>query len=153
MRAGPGELPPLHERLAEAAGRAFAGSGIAAPVEHTGTPRHLAPAVEDEILSIAAEAMTNARKHAECRTVTVACDYAPRALRVRVRDDGRGFDPSRAAPAGHWGLVGMRERAASVGATLAVASAPGAGTEVALVLPAGDRRRKWWERLVRPARS
>jgi signal transduction histidine kinase len=79
--------------------------------------------------------------------VTVACDYSPRGLRVRVRDDGRGFDPSRTAPAGHWGLAGMRERAASIGAALAVASAPGEGTEVGLVLPGGEGRPRWWARL------
>ncbi|HEX8271464.1 MAG TPA: triple tyrosine motif-containing protein [Longimicrobiaceae bacterium] len=147
MRAAPEPLPPLHERLADAARRAFAGTAVAVRVEHTGSPRPLAPGVEAEILGIAAEALSNARRHAECRSVAVACDYAPRELRVRVRDDGRGFDPSRPPPAGHWGLAGMRERAASVGATLAVASAPGAGTEVALVLPAGKRRRRWWPRL------
>jgi signal transduction histidine kinase/sugar lactone lactonase YvrE len=148
MRAGPEELPPLHERLADAAHRAFAGTGIAVHVEHAGPPRTYPPAVEAEVLGIATEAMANAREHAGCRSVTVACGYGPRALRVRVRDDGRGFDPSGPAPAGHWGLVGMRERAASVGATLAVTSAPGAGTEVALVLPTADRRRRWWTRFL-----
>ena len=104
--------------------------------------------VEAEIVSIAGEAMANARNHSGCRTVWVICDYEPRELRVGVRDDGRGFDSSQATPTGHWGLIGMRERAASIGARLTVTSAPGAGTEVVLVLP----ERSGWSALWRPAR-
>ena len=92
--------------------------------------------------------MTNARKHAECETVTITCSYAPRALHVRVRDEGRGFDPAQATPTGHWGLVGMRERAASIGATLAVTSTANAGTEVLLVVPGGPGRWRWWTRAI-----
>jgi signal transduction histidine kinase len=97
--------------------------------------------VETEILSIANEALTNARRHANCRSVSLTCDYAKRALRVSIRDDGRGFSMNDTAPAGHWGLVGMRERATSIGAVLSVTSAEGTGTEVALVLP---ERARWW---------
>jgi signal transduction histidine kinase len=68
---------------------------------------------------------------------------------VGVRDDGQGFDPSQATPAGHWGLIGMRERAASIQARLTVASAPGAGTEVVLVLPERSGWSALWRRLVR----
>jgi ligand-binding sensor domain-containing protein/signal transduction histidine kinase len=141
MRAAPEQSPPLHEQLAAAARRTLGNTGIAANVEHAGSPRVLAPAIEPEVVSIATEAMINARKHAACQNVTVTCRYAPRALEVRVRDDGRGFDPSQSAPMGHWGLTGMRERAASIGADLAVKSAPGTGTEVALVLPEGTHPR------------
>ncbi len=62
---------------------------------------------------------------------------------------GRGFDPSQPAPTGHWGLIGMRERAASIGARLTVTSAPGAGTEVVLVLPERSGWSVLWSRLVR----
>ena len=68
----------------------------------------------------------------------VTCGYGRRALRVEVRDDGRGFDPTRAAADGHFGLVGMRERAAAVGARLTIESAPGRGTTVVLVIPVED---------------
>jgi signal transduction histidine kinase len=153
MRAAPQELLPLHERLADTARRALNGSGIALHARHAGPPRALAPRAEAEILGIVAEAVTNARKHAECRTVTVTCAYAPRELRVRVRDDGRGFDPAAATPAGHWGLIGMRERAASIGATLTVTSAPGAGTEVVLDLAEGEGRRRGWARFLPSRRA
>jgi signal transduction histidine kinase/ligand-binding sensor domain-containing protein len=136
MRTQPPDAsPPLHAQLVAAARRTFAETEIAAHVEYVGSPRPYPPAVEAEIVGLATEAMTNARRHADCRTVAVTCRYASRELRVRVRDDGRGFDPSRPTPTGHWGLVGMRERAASIGAALAVKSAPGAGTEVVLVVP------------------
>jgi signal transduction histidine kinase len=65
----------------------------------------------------------------------VTCAYAPRELRLEVRDDGRGFDPAWAAANGHFGLVGMRERAAAIGARLTIDSAPGRGTAVLVVIP------------------
>jgi len=148
MRTTPDELPPIHAQLASAAQRTFAETGIAAHVEHTGSPRPYPPTVEAEIVGIATEAMANARHHAGCRTVTVSCSYAPRELRVRVHDDGRGFDPSQGTPMGHFGLVGMRERAASIGAQLSLTSAPAAGTEVVLVVPGGPGRWTWWNRSV-----
>ncbi len=100
--------------------------------------RRYAPAVEAEALRIAGEALANARKHAACRAVRVTCAYGRRALRLEVRDDGRGFDPDRAAANGHFGLVGMRERAGAIGARLTVESAPGRGTAVRLELPLND---------------
>jgi signal transduction histidine kinase/ligand-binding sensor domain-containing protein len=142
MRTGrASEARPLHDELASAAQRTFAGTEVLIHLTQTGTVRRYSSAVEAEIVSIAGEAMANARRHASCRTVWVTCDYAPEELRVVVRDDGRGFDPSRAAPTGHWGLIGMRERASATGARLGLTSAPGAGTEVILVLP---ERSRWW---------
>src|SRR3712207_2898815 len=114
----------LHDAL-PISQRTFGEIGIGATVEHTGSPRPCLPAVEAEIVSIATEAMSNARQHADCRTVRVTCSYGARELRVRVRDDGRGFDAAGVPPEGHWGLTGMRERAASIGARLEIQSASG----------------------------
>jgi signal transduction histidine kinase len=132
--AAASETRMLHDQLASVAQRTFAGTEILIHLTQTGTERACPPALEAEIVSIAGEAMANARRHSCCRTVWVTCGYAPRELRVVVRDDGRGFDPSLAAPTGHWGLIGMRERASAIGARLIVTSAPVAGTEVVLVL-------------------
>lgn len=143
----PDDTQPLHVRLATAASRAFEGTEITVQTSHAGSPRAYRSAVETEILSIANEAMTNARRHANCRSVSLTCDYAKRALRVSIRDDGRGFDLNDTAPAGHWGLVGMRERATSIGAQLSVSSAEGTGTEVVLELP---ERARWWVWATRP---
>ena len=138
------EMLPLHAQLAHAAQQTFARSGIAAAVEHEGTPRSYPPTVGAQILVIATEAMANVRKHAACRTVTIDCNYTGRALHVRVRDDGRGFDATQPA-AGHVGLAGMRDRAASIGAELSVTSNRGGGTEVFLTVPGGPGRWTWWE--------
>jgi signal transduction histidine kinase len=131
----PNEMSPLHEQLLGAAQHTFADTGVAARVEHAGSPRPYPPTVASEILGIATEAMTNARNHADCRTVTIVCGYSRRELQVRVRDDGRGFDPSQETPAGHWGLVGMRERAALVRGSFHIESMSGEGTTVFLELP------------------
>ncbi|HEY4305466.1 MAG TPA: two-component regulator propeller domain-containing protein [Gemmatimonadaceae bacterium] len=132
IRTAPDKPVPLHEQLANAAHRAFRDTPIAARVVHTGSPRAYADEVESQIVAIATEAMTNASRHANCRTVTIVCAYAAHDIHVRVRDDGEGFDSSRATPSGHWGLIGMRERAAGIGATLSVSSKRGAGTEVSI---------------------
>jgi signal transduction histidine kinase len=128
------DRPLLPGRLKEAARRIYAGSHIELRVDHQGVPRPYPPAAEDEVLRIASEAMTNARRHARCRTVVATCTYGPDGLSVRVRDDGSGFDPALANANGHFGLIGMRERAAAIGARLTVESSPGSGTEVLLVL-------------------
>lgn len=143
MRNPPDEASLLVDRLSESAHRTFAGSGIAVEVERVGTPRRYPESVEAEVVHVATEAMTNARQHAGCQRVEISCNYARRHLQVRVRDDGRGFDPHGQAPTGHWGLVGMRERAAAIGARLAITSAPGAGTEVFLAVPASARPWRW----------
>ena len=135
MRASGDTLVPVSAQLAEAARRIFAGTGVDARVTSTGAPCQYPAEVEEQVVRIATEAMTNAREHADCRAVGVSCAYRRRGLRVSVRDDGRGFDPARAAANGHFGLVGMRERAAAVGARLGVDIAPGQGTTVELVAP------------------
>ena len=81
----------------------------------------------------AQEGLTNVRKHAAARTVTVALDLGESAARLRVADDGRGFVP--AATNGGFGLRGMRERLELVGGSLVVDSAPGRGTELTVCVP------------------
>jgi signal transduction histidine kinase len=148
MRSSP-DARLLHDQLAAVARRTFEETDVLIHLTQSGTARPYPPMVEAEIVSIAGEAMTNARRHSGCRTVWVACGYAPGQLRVGVRDDGRGFDPSQATPLGHWGLIGMRERAASIGVRFTVTSTPGAGTEVVLVLPERSRWSALWSRLLR----
>jgi signal transduction histidine kinase len=68
--------------------------------------------------------------------VRVRCVFGARQLRVTIDDDGKGFtvDPDFRAYGGHWGLLGMRERAGQVGAKVAVRSSPGQGTRVTLLV-------------------
>jgi signal transduction histidine kinase len=87
------------------------------------------------VFRVAQEALTNALKHADAGRLRVDLRFTDAALTVEVGDDGRGFDPGATAAAGHFGIVGMRERAAQVGGSLAIRSAAGAGTEVVVTIP------------------
>jgi signal transduction histidine kinase len=114
-----------------------------------GASRDLKPVVRDEAYRIAREALRNAFQHARARRVTVEIRCDRRHFVLRVRDDGRGMDErtiQRQRSAGHFGLLGMRERADMVGGRFKVRSRLGAGTEVELRMPgataytAGPRR-------------
>ncbi len=96
----------------------------------------LGQGVELTAYRIVQEALTNARRHAPGAAVDVELHYADDALRIRVRDNGPGPSPNGSAPPvdGH-GLLGMRERAASLGGTLRVGPAPVSGLLVEAILP------------------
>ena len=102
-----------------------------------GKPRPLHSLIRNEVFRIGREAIVNAFRHAHARNIEVEVDYAPRRLRVLVRDDGRGIDPSVLSSGrdGHWGLSGMRERAERIGGCINVSSRKTAGTEVDLSVP------------------
>jgi signal transduction histidine kinase len=97
----------------------------------------LAVDVQKQLLRILQEALANVRKHARAGKVLVAMEQDSVGLRLRVTDDGAGFDPEAraASPGGRFGLKTMTERAASIGATVIVASRPGEGTRVEVTLP------------------
>jgi signal transduction histidine kinase len=138
LAAGTADLGAL---LEDAARRIFADTAVDVRLEHVGKARPYSPVVEAQVFRIVSEALTNARTHADCRAVVVTCTHGRRELRVEVRDDGRGFMvEGGTAPGGHWGLLGMRERAAAIGATLAIESVPGAGTAVSLTVPRAAER-------------
>jgi PAS domain S-box-containing protein len=85
---------------------------------------------------IAQEAITNARKHANASEIVVTLDEHDNDYRLRVVDDGVGYDVESTAPrAGHLGLVAMRERAELAGGSVRTLSRPGAGTTVELLIP------------------
>jgi signal transduction histidine kinase/ligand-binding sensor domain-containing protein len=104
-----------------------------------GPPRDLPPLLRDEIYRITGEALRNAFRHAHAQRIEVEIRYDQRQLRLRVRDDGKGIDPTilngRGRP-GHYGLPGMHERAKLVGGKLAVWSELNSGTEAELSIPA-----------------
>jgi signal transduction histidine kinase/ligand-binding sensor domain-containing protein len=104
-----------------------------------GKERELEVAVRDEVFRITREATRNALRHASAQAIEVEISYADAQFSIRVRDDGIGLDPNivdRGQRRGHWGLPGMRERAASFGGRLNVWSERGAGTEVEVSIPA-----------------
>lgn len=108
---------------------------------HTRGDRLPLPAeAESELLRIAQECITNVLKHAHAGRVELWLDYSHDALWLTVRDDGVGFDPGR--PHDGFGMLGMRERAARIGATLSVTSQPGCGASVTTHLPVGVSGRR-----------
>ncbi|HSS20470.1 MAG TPA: two-component regulator propeller domain-containing protein [Pyrinomonadaceae bacterium] len=127
----------LRSALSETARRLTNETTIETRVEVNGTFRRLPPAVEDNLLRIGQEAINNAVKHADAHQISVNLIFAARRVQLSVRDDGRGFD-NRLAPngkAGHFGLIGMRERAEQLGGTLSVQSSADGGTAVVADVP------------------
>jgi len=104
-----------------------------------GRQRELNPMLRDEIYRIGREALRNAFRHSEAQKIEAEITYGDSEFLLRVRDDGIGMGPvvaNQGGRAGHWGLPGMRERAKSFGGKLEVWSEQGAGTEIALTVPA-----------------
>ncbi|WP_141577584.1 sensor histidine kinase [Actinomadura sp. WMMA1423] len=133
---------PLGDALRELAGEWEARTGVPVRVD-AGPGADLAAAARREMVTIAREALENVRRHAHASAVEIVAEIVDGELEVRVRDDGAGMagrpdDPRRLdslAEGGHYGLVGMHERAARAGGRLAVRSAPGGGTEIAATMP------------------
>jgi signal transduction histidine kinase len=102
-----------------------------------GERQELDPLLQDEAYRIARELLRNAVRHAGASQIEAEIRYDCAKLRVRIRDDGKGIESEtlEAGRAGHWGLLGMRERAKRIGARLDFWSGAGAGTEVELSVP------------------
>jgi ligand-binding sensor domain-containing protein len=112
-------------------------SGIQFDLVVRGRPRPSPEEVERQLIKIAREAVSNAARHAQASSISVEVGYEEALLRLRVRDDGRGFNPeeSHHASEGHCGLTSMKERAVEIGAKLSISSAFGQGTQVEAVVP------------------
>jgi signal transduction histidine kinase len=123
--------------LRSAVGESTQGTGLSLVCEVEGDPRPVDPEVEAVVFRVVQEAIANAVKHATAHAVRVRCVFGARQMRVTITDDGRGFtvDPDFRAYGGHWGLLGMRERAGQIGAKVAVRSSPGQGVRVTLLVP------------------
>ena len=97
--------------------------------------------MEYNLLRIATEAVSNSVKHSGARTIEVALNSMPGSVRLSVHDDGSGFARDLAQNGhdgeGHYGLIGMKERASQIGADLELVSDPGGGTTVSVSVPHG----------------
>lgn len=101
-------------------------------------PHQLSTETEYNLLRIAQEAIANALKHSSGSVVDVALENSAHEVRLIVKDDGRGFangEDAESPGLGHYGLIGMRERARQIGAQFSLQSQPGRGTTVRVVLP------------------
>ena len=122
----------------EAGARAWtAGQPVEVSVEAMGESRPLPQETEQQLLRIAQEAVANVMKHANASRIGIKLEREPKSLRLRIVDNGRGFEErdAFAAHEGHFGLLGMRERAERLGGGLHLASRLGEGTEVEVSVP------------------
>jgi signal transduction histidine kinase len=114
-------------------------TGLQVQMEESGQPRELDAVVERAVIRIAGEALRNVAQHAGATTAKVALLYDQDGVVVTVEDDGKGFDVDEtfrsAEDRGHFGVVGMRERAQAAGGYIVVRSDPGRGSIVRASIP------------------
>jgi len=147
LRAAVLQGQSLAEALTSAAPLWAAGSRLKVHVETAGEPLKLPDEEEQHLLRVAQEALHNAAHHSGGKNAWVRLDYihngAAVEVRLAIRDDGQGFDPQGTfdPAAGHFGILGMQERATRIGAIFHLESRPGSGTLVEITIrPAQPRR-------------
>lgn len=116
----------LHAALQQLAQEAGDRAGFVVSLDLASLPSRLAPDMETALFRITQEALTNAANHARASHVEIALGLGDRTLKLRIHDDGCGFDPG--AVGGGLGLLGIRERVGMLGGDFTVKSAPGHGT-------------------------
>ena len=132
------DLPTALRRVAQ---DISAGDSPQVTVEVAGEMQVLPRAIEHHLLRAAQEAITNAVKHGRPNTIQVALTYADDRLRFQVRDDGCGFDPQAVSVGiSHFGLRGLQVRSKKIKGQLTIASQPGAGTSIEIIVPLPSAR-------------
>lgn len=113
-------------------------SGIPINFQSEGSEQRFPPGVELTLYRITQEALNNITRHAEASHASVEIIFKPNTTTLKVTDDGSGFivpeSPAEFAPSGHFGLLGMHERAELIGADLEIRSAPNQGSELIIKL-------------------
>ena len=127
----------LASALRRSAEQVVEGTEINLGFQTTGEPDGLPEVVEENVLRIGQEALTNIAKHAQATRVTIALEFNRCTLVLRVEDNGVGFEQRDAALPGdgHFGLLGMSERAKRLAGGFAVNSVPGRGTSMVVEIP------------------
>ena len=127
----------LAHALQQSAEHLVHGTAIELAFNARGGKRALPEVVEENVLRIGQEALTNIAKHARATRIAVTLDYSATALVLRIEDNGVGFAPAPTTTPvdNHFGLLGMAERAKRLSARLDVASEPGRGTRIGLEVP------------------
>jgi signal transduction histidine kinase len=135
LREQSGDANDLAATIGRLAERMSEGRPTQCRVTVEGEPARLSNDIQDALFRIAQEALVNAFKHADARHIDVGLRYQADSVQLSVSDDGKGFDPAEAQgpTSGHFGLLGMRERAAPIG-RLDITSKPGQGTTVTITI-------------------
>lgn len=136
MRAGILENNDLSGALKGILKQMADGTEIATSFEVSGKPRRLTPVIENNVLRIGQEAVTNSVRHSKARNIRMSLEFGKEQFLLQVADDGLGFDPQTSVQCQDgFGLVGMRERAAELNGRLEIRSLQGQGAEVTLSIP------------------
>jgi len=126
----------LKDALAAFAKQMTEGTGVVCRVTARGSDTSIPDKIENSLLRIGREAIANAVRHAGAKHLVIELRYEPERVRLRVEDDGCGFDPEAPrSKTGGYGLMGMRERTRELGGNLIVNSRPGAGTTIEVTIP------------------
>ena len=127
----------LSKALRKASERALAGTAITLSFWVQGAARKPGNVLEHHLLRVCEEALANVLKHAHATRVEVVLDFTSKEVQLQIRDNGCGFEPTsrEVSKRGHFGLLGIKERVASLFGTLSVDSAPGRGTRLLLTIP------------------
>jgi signal transduction histidine kinase len=132
----PLENEDLGQALSLLAKQLFTGTSVKVELSLPKGPCCLSTNVRLELLRIAKEAITNALKHSRASKVHIQLAYGLKEMRLRVHDNGRGFEPSRfASTGGSFGLISMQRRTQLLGGRLVIDAQPGHGTRIVAVIP------------------
>jgi signal transduction histidine kinase len=119
------------EMLAREAGQSH---GVSIQFQQKGDERRLPANVELSLYRIAQEAISNVVRHSGASQASLRIQYHPESVTLSVQDDGKGFavpkSPAEFAPGGHFGLLGLHERAELIGAEMEIQSSPNKGTQL-----------------------
>lgn len=135
LRPGTLDHLGLRDTLSQELQRFEARYGIAARFRTSGTPRTLERATEIGLYRIFQEALTNVARHARATALTVDLDWRADGLRLQIADNGLGFADGAGPAQGHFGLLGMQERARELGGEVHFGVGPKSGACVTLDLP------------------
>lgn len=139
LRSQNSEKQDLASQLVQMAERVTASSEIKTQVEVHGTYRPLPPHIENELLRIAQEAVTNVVRHAGATSIDVLLDFARRRVKMTIADNGHGFaNDAPSVVEGRFGITGMKERAQQIGGSVTVVSKEGQGTQVHVEVATGS---------------
>jgi len=129
-------LVPALEMLAQETGQKM---GIEVEFHQQGNEIRLDASIELAFYRMAQEAMSNIIRHAQAKRVSLSISFESGSARLRVSDDGTGFvllkNTAEYAAAGHYGLLGLYERAELIGANLDIRTSPGKGTDLMVSIP------------------
>ena len=126
----------LGQALKRSAQSLFLGSGVKVVTELAARSAKIPPLIEDNLLRIAQEAMTNVLKHAEATSIRIVLENDAEGVSITVSDNGKGMDFEQIrSQYGHYGIIGMEERAERIGGHLKITSSSSAGTTIRIHVP------------------